>query len=595
MASLMSTWLSNCVQQNPEGVTAIHGTKRITWKELNDRVNSLANALWDLGVRKGDKVVFMFHNCPEFLESNYAIQKIGAIPVPMNFRFTFREIEYQANHSDSTVFMFEDLWLPAVSQARPNLGGIKHFICSGETAPDTLDYEELMSGYPSTEPPEVEVIPDDTCVICYTGGTTGIPKGAVLTYDNHLQLLSNMVSSLPYLIAQTKMPPETIAKAAELLPIPGIADLKSSSPVQLLFQLLPQFQPLIAEVVNFPRLKEILAEFITPLIGTPMILTMIRRVAPNLELKILMPSFPFFHDAAYQLVVFHPLLGIDTMLLPASIHFDPKEVMEMIEREKPLMLGNVPTGWRRLVDFPDVDKYDRSSVMLLATGAGLCPGDLKKRMLVLFPGAIIVDVFGQTEMTPDTTIRVDTQVEGIKDRSGGKPIIEVRIVNEKGEEIKPGEIGEITYRSPTMMKGYYKEEEKTQEVIKEGWFYSGDLGYLDEEGEIHVVERKAECISSGGEKIYPHEVEDVIRQNLKVEEVCVIGVPDPEWGESVQAVVKLKEGETATQEEISEWCKGKVAGYKRPKSVVFVDSLPLTPAGKVLRREVKEKYGRRET
>jgi acyl-CoA synthetase (AMP-forming)/AMP-acid ligase II len=142
------------------------------------------------------------------------------------------------------------------------------------------------------------------------------------------------------------------------------------------------------------------------------------------------------------------------------------------------------------------------------------------------------------------------------------------------------------------MKGYFKEEEKTRDVIKDGWFYSGDLGYFDEKGEVHVAERKAECISSGGEKIYPQEVEEVLLSNPKVEEVCVIGVPDPEWGESVRVVVKLKEGETATPQEIMDWCRGKVTGYKRPKSVVFVDSLPLTPVGKVLRRVVKEKYGK---
>ncbi|MDY6898357.1 MAG: AMP-binding protein, partial [Cyanobacteriota bacterium] len=226
-----------------------------------------------------------------------------------------------------------------------------------------------------------------------------------------------------------------------------------------------------------------------------------------------------------------------------------------------------------------------------ATGAGVNPGELKKKILKHFPGIFIVDVFGQTEMTPNTTIRIDTDSEKIKDRSVGKPIVQTRIIDEKGNDVKPGEIGEIIYNSPTIMKGYYKEPEKTAEVIKDGWFYSGDLGYFDEDGEIRVVERKKECISSGGEKIFPHEVEEILLTHPKVKEVCVIGVKDETWGSTVRAIIQLKEGEVTDEKEIIDWCRGNMAGYKKPKSVSFVDSFPVTPVGKIQRAKVKEIYG----
>jgi acyl-CoA synthetase (AMP-forming)/AMP-acid ligase II len=254
-------------------------------------------------------------------------------------------------------------------------------------------------------------------------------------------------------------------------------------------------------------------------------------------------------------------------------------------------MTNVPTGWKRLVTCPDATRYDLSSLRMAATGGGVCPAPLKKQILRLFPNAMIVDVFGQTEMTPATSFRVDMDENKIQHRSVGQSIVEVRVVDENGNDLPPGQIGEILYRSSTVMKGYYKDDEKTREVMQDGWFKSGDLGYLDENGEIRVAERKKECINTGGEKVFPLEVEEVIGKHPKVEDVCVIGVPDEEWGNTVRAVVQLRHMEQAESKEIVDFCRGELAGYKIPRSVVFVNELPRSPVGKMLREKVRETYG----
>jgi acyl-CoA synthetase (AMP-forming)/AMP-acid ligase II len=203
---------------------------------------------------------------------------------------------------------------------------------------------------------------------------------------------------------------------------------------------------------------------------------------------------------------------------------------------------------------------------------------------------MIVDVFGQTEMTPATSFRVDIEEDKIQDRSVGRSIVDVRVVDENGNDLPPGEVGEILYRSSTVMKGYYKDEEKTREVMQDGWFKSGDLGFLDENGEIRVADRKKECINTGGEKVFPLEVEEVIAMHPKVEDVCVIGVPDEEWGSTVRAVIQLKGVEEVDPKEIIDFCRGELAGYKIPRSVSFVEELPRSPVGKMLREKVREKY-----
>ncbi len=174
----------------------------------------------------------------------------------------------------------------------------------------------------------------------------------------------------------------------------------------------------------------------------------------------------------------------------------------------------------------------------------------------------------------------------------GNSIVETKVIDENGNEVARGTVGEICYKSSTVMKGYYKDDEKTREVLADGWFKSGDLGYIDETGEIRVVDRKKECINTGGEKVFPLEVEEIISKHPAVDTVCIIGVPDEEWGSQVRAVVQLKNGAQAAPEDIISFCRGKLAGYKIPKTVVFTEDIPFSPAGKLLRQKVRDSYGK---
>ncbi len=568
--------LADQARYNPRGISITYGQRKISWGELNMRVNRLATGLKGLGIRKGDHVTIMFHDCPEFIESNYALQKIGAVPVPMNFRFVAREIEYQANQSDSVMFIFEDMFLDEVLKARPALKKVKYFVClsrdNAVSADGMVDYEGLVADNTGKEP-EPCTMESDVCIICYTGGTTGMPKGVVLTYANFWNMAEAVFGDLLARLAMDSN--SNLGKIiSRLIPMPGV-------------------EGFINRIVRYDRARTLVAGLLklslSRIIGSP-VGPILNRLNGGISMFL---NMPLFHMANYQVLITGPMLGLASFILRPGIRFDPSEVLEIIERERPIMLMLVPTQWKRILDYPGLSKYDTSSVLLAMTGAGLNPAERKRRILEEFPNAVVVDVFGQTEMTPNTTVRIDSTPTSIKDRSVGKPLssIGMRIVGPDGKDVPRGEIGEVLYKSATVMKEYYKDLQKTGEVMKGGWFHSGDLGYLDEDGELIVVDRKEETISTGGEKVYPHEVEEILEAHPKIRYACVIGVPDEEWGQAVRAVIELEDGENATGEEIKEWLDDKLTGFKRPKSIVFADKLPLSPVGKILRKKVKEMFG----
>lgn len=628
--------LSRYATYNP-GIALIHEDRRISWKELNERVNRLSNALLNLGIKKGEKVAILFSNRPEFIESNFALQKIGAVPVPLNFRYIDSEVEYVVKNSDSIGIIFQHDFLPSV---KPERLGVKHYICT-EKVDGFLDYEELIRSNSAREP-KVKVSERDTALICYTGGTTGFPKGVVLTYSHFIKNISfflRMVLHLPPRLGGREGEMErrlNLAFEALLDGViePIISDPELSSKVTILrfnfgsvtilvkdgrlkvyrgepekYDLLVEWRedilPLMSKVVQWLSCPGIKGPLNLAVLGMRRkfrikksfrsgvrFLSAARRALKGKgpQTKMICAP-PLFHLAAYSSgIVTWILSGTQTLILPEK--FDAERILELVERERADFLVMVPTMWKRVVEVKK--EYDLSSLSMAISGAAVLEKELKKEILKKFPNALIVDVFGQTEMSPATTVRFDGEEEGILDRCVGKPLpgVDVRIVDENGKDVQPGKIGEIIYRSETIMKEYYKDPERTEATIKDGWFYSGDLGRFDESGNLYIIERKQECITSGAEKIFPYEVEEIIRKNPKVEDVCVIGVPDPEWGESVRAIVKLKEGEKAEEEEIIEWCRGKMAGYKKPKSVVFVSSFPVSPAEKIQRGKIKEMYGK---
>ena len=574
--NIMANSSISCATHNPDGEYIIFGKRRIKWREFVPRVFRVANTLISLGVKKGDNVAFMFHNTPEFLEINYGIWAAGGVPAPMNYRFTPREIEYQGSHCDASVFLYDSIWAETVEAAVPGLEKIKHFVRLGEGGlKEALDYEQLLGDAKDTDP-KVANEWTDVAVMIYTGGTTGFPKGVMLTYQAHLDMFVVLFSALAIRALTSNVKSKRHQRVVEGLPLPAPSIL---GPILR--------TGLVQKWLKGPGGEEKLRQRAHGIFSDPNA----AKKGYKRAMKAMYPSMPFFHDAAYANMMMGAFTGAMILVLPDSVRFDPGLILGTVEKEKVSNMGNVPTGWKKLVDHPEVDRYDLSSVRMAATGGGVCPAPLKKEILRLFPNAMILDAFGQTEMTPVTAIRVDMEEDTIQNRSVGKSIVEVRVVDENGKDLPRGEVGEILYRSNTVMKGYYRDDEKTREVMEDGWFRSGDLGYLDGDGEIRVADRKKECINTGGEKVFPLEVEEVLAKHAKVDDVCVIGVPDEEWGTSVRAVIQLKKGKEAEPKKVLDFCRAELAGYKIPRSVVFVDELPRSPVGKMLREQVREVYG----
>ena len=504
----------------PDKEAIVHGEKKVTWKMLNDHANSLGNALIEMGIKKGDKAAVLMYNQPEFVETLFAMHKTGIAPAPVNNRYVGEEIEYIINGSDSIALIFGEEFLETVRRIKPKLNKVKHFICVGNSPDDMINYEDLIEKYPDT-PPNVEVTDEDIACVYYTGGTTGMPKGAVLLHDN-------IMKDIPAIFGRIISDPKKLKTS-------------DSKPLKML-------------------------------LGTPL-----------------------FHEAAYGVLIASFLTGSTSVLLTGK-KFDPKELLETVEREKVNWVLIVPTMTKRVLDLPNVGDYKvRSWGILVSTGM-VFPASLKRRFLETFRRVVILDAYGQTELSPLAMVEISTYAtrDKIRDRCIGTPIegLDARVVNEKGEDTKPGEIGELILRGDIILQEYYGDEKKTSERIKDGWYHTGDLCTVGEDGKFYIAERKEETIISGGEKIFPHEIEEAIIANPKVREAAVIAVPDPDWGQSGRAIVQLKDGETATEEEIIDFLKGKIAGYKKPRSVVFVEEFEMSAIGKVLRAPLREKYGK---
>ena len=314
---------------------------------------------------------------------------------------------------------------------------------------------------------------------------------------------------------------------------------------------------------------------------------------------------PLYHVAGMQALM-AGIYGGRTIALMRQ--FDEKEWFETVEREKATRVMLVPTMLKRVVEYPDFDKYDLSRVRVVTYGAAACPYEVLKKAIERFPGRALINAFGGTETSSTiAALRAEDQIITGKESEAerekklkrlatsiGLPMddVEIQVRGEGGRVLPPGKLGEIVVRGSRIMKGYWKNDEETKKAFTaDGWYRTGDLGYLDEEGYIYLTGRADDVIVRGGENIGPDEVESVLYSHPKVEEAAVIGVKDLEWGQQVRAIVRLKKGGTATEAEIIDFCRSRLAGYKRPSSIIFVqEELPKTSTGKVLRRLLREKY-----
>jgi len=274
--------------------------------------------------------------------------------------------------------------------------------------------------------------------------------------------------------------------------------------------------------------------------------------------------------------------------------FDPEAIMEAIQRERVQYFPAASTIFNMLIQAIEGKKYDTSSVIQVQSGSAVTPVEVRERLAQYFPNALgVYEAYGLTEVG-DGVVFLSGRDSLKRPASVGKAglFAQVKVVDDNGHDITAGEVGEIIIKGPVVTKGYYKNREETEKAIRDGWLYTGDLGKLDDEGYLYIVGRKKDMIISGGENIYPREIEEVLWRHPKIADAAVIGVPDKQWGESVRAVIHLKPGEKATEEEVIEFCKQHIASYKKPKSIIFVDELPTNPSGKVLKDEVRARYGR---
>ena len=503
----------------PDRVAIVFEGNRYTFSQLNERVNRLANGLSGIGVKKGDRVALLQVNCNQCVEVYFALSKLGAIYVPLNFRGKENELSHILNSAEASTIFTGERYIKMLNNMKPNLKSMVNYISIDDKA-DGMSYYEDMILSASSEELETQIEDNDTTILMYTAGTTGLPKGVMLPHNSFtVYVLENV----------TPADPETE------------------------------------------------------------------------ERNIL--TVPLYHVAGIQAMM-AAIYGGRTLVMERQ--FEPKEWMELVETEKATRVMMVPTMLKQLIDHPDFSKYDLSSLKVITYGAAPMPIVVIRKALEVFPGVSFINAFGQTETASTITTLgpEDHNISGddaekkrkLKRLSSiGKPMtdVEMMIVNEEGHEIPAGQIGEIIARGPRVMSGYWKDKEKTDKTIdKAGWVHTGDIGYVDEEGYYFLAGRATDMIIRAGENISPEEVELAIQSHPKIEEVAVIGVPDEEWGEQPRAVVVLKAGETATPEEIMEYCRNLLAGFKRPRSVIFVDSIPHNPMGKIIKRELRNKHGK---
>jgi acyl-CoA synthetase (AMP-forming)/AMP-acid ligase II len=332
------------------------------------------------------------------------------------------------------------------------------------------------------------------------------------------------------------------------------------------------------------------------------VLENVEPASPDIEERNLL-TVPLYHVAGIQAML-AAIYGGRTLVMMRQ--FEVKEWLDTIRQEKATRAMLVPTMLKRVIDDPDFKKYDLSSLKVITYGAAPMPFEVIQKAIKAMPWVKFINAFGQTETASTITALgpEDHNLEGTEEEkkkklkrlssSIGKPLpdVEVKIVDEEGKALPPLGVGEILARGSRIMTGYWRDEQKTSQVMTaDGWLRTGDMGWMDEEGYIYLAGRGDDMIIRGGENISPEEVENILHSHPKVEEAAVIGVPDPEWGQEPRAVVVLKKGKAATSAEIIEYCRSKLSGFKRPRSVVFIDSLPRNPMGKVLRKKLREEYG----
>jgi acyl-CoA synthetase (AMP-forming)/AMP-acid ligase II len=500
--------LHRAARQTPHLPATICGDRVRTWAECHERVARLAAVLTHLGLAPGGRVAMLALNSDRYHEYLLAVPWAGGVVVPVNTRWSAAEIAFSLVDAGVETLVVDDAFVGLLPEVRAAARGVRHVLHWGEdpTPEGTLPVEALIAEHRPA--PDAVRGGDDPFGIYYTGGTTGTPKGVVLTHTNLATSALGSAASGAFLV-------------------PG---------------------------------------------GR------------------LLHAAPMFHLADGASWVARNALGGTHVIVPS---FTPAGVAAAIERHRVTDTLLVPTMIQMLVDDPGTADADLSSLRRLLYGASPISQAVLARAAARLPGVAFTQAYGMTELSPVTTLLLpaDHDDERLR-RSAGRaaPHAEVRIVDDEDREVPRGTVGEIVARGGHVMAGYWNRPQETAAAVRDGWMHTGDGGYMDDEGYVFVVDRIKDMIISGGENVYSAEVENALAAHPAVASCAVIGVPDDDWGERVHAVVVLAAGAATSESALREHVKERIAGYKAPRTVEFVDALPISGAGKVLKRELRARH-----
>ncbi|MDT3669462.1 MAG: long-chain-fatty-acid--CoA ligase [Aromatoleum sp.] len=493
----------------PDKAALVLDASSCTWRELDGRVDRVANALHARGLARGERVAVLLGNCAEFVELYFGLARAGVIAVPVNYRLTPGELAQLLRHATPSLFVVGAAFADKASDVAGLLPELttRRWIVGDAALPGAEAYADVVAG---ASPAAVAESGDeeDIFAIFYTSGTTGLPKGAMVSHRN---LVANAFNQF-------------------------VADGSRHDDVNLV-------------------------------------------------------ATPLYHMGAVFMAVTYMMLGCTQVILPS---FDPARWLDAVGRRRASVALLVPTMINAILENPLLADADLSSLRRVFYGGGPMPPTVLRRALEQLRCGF-TQGYGLTETLEATfLVAADHVVDGDEKQrkrlaSAGREAVdaEVRIVDGHGRDCATGEVGEVLVRSASVIRGYWNVAEETGKAIRDGWFHTGDLGYLDEDRYLFVVDRVKDMVISGGVNIYSKEVESVLYEHPAVLEAAVIGLPDEAWGEAVSAAVVLRPGMSASADELIAHCKASLAGYKKPRHVAFLDELPKNPSGKILKRELR--------
>jgi O-succinylbenzoate-CoA ligase len=488
-----------------EALVEVERGRRFRFAELEARASRVANALRARGVAAGDRVALLLMNGVEYLETYFALAKLGAVMVPLNWRLVPDELAFILRDSGATLLVYDAEFDAVVAELRERETSLRELVRAAGGAPPrpgVLDHDALRDAAPETPLP-CEAADDDLLFIMYTSGTTGLPKGAVHTHGTMI---------------------------AASLTINMTSDLRHGDRYLMML--------------------------------------------------------PLFHVGALTPATAAVHRGACLVLMRA---FDPKRVFPLIEAERVTTGLAVPAMLNFMLAAGSPGDHDHGSVRWLMSGAAPVPPALIERYAAL--GIEVHQVYGLTETCgPACLISPEAALKKIGSTGPAFFHTDVRVVDAQDRDVAPGEVGEVIVRGAHLMKGYWNRPEASAEALRGGWLYTGDLASVDKEGFVFIQDRKKDMIISGGENVYPAEVEAVLARHPDVLEVAVIGMPSARWGESAAAVVVAKAGSSPSPQALLAFCEGKLARYKIPRVVEWVDEIPRNPTGKVLKRLLRERF-----